>query len=76
MTLMCRLKAGREWHRSMMESCPLGLRSIASTMAWLSWSLLSEADTGLEVGRILLAEPHDKLAVQVTGTRLQLSQKL
>ena len=45
-TLMWRGTAGPVWRRSMMKSWPLGLRAIASVIAWSSTSSLSEARSG------------------------------
>src|SRR3954467_3549494 len=46
-TLMWRGSAGPLWRRSIMKSCPLGLRVIASSIAASSRSLPSEARSGL-----------------------------
>ena len=60
-TLMWRLSAGRAWRRSMMKSCPLGLRAIASVIACSSSVLFSEARTG---------GPARYVRVKETGGRL------
>ena len=61
----------------MMKSWPLGLRQIASAIAWSSkLVVLRGAQRCPQVGRVLLAEAHEELPVQVRRTRLQLSQKL
>src|SRR5215208_1398514 len=45
-TLMWRASAGALWRRSIMKSCPLGLRVIASSIAASSRSLPSDARSG------------------------------
>ena len=46
-TLIWRATAGRLWRRSMMKSCPLGLRAIASRIAASSVSSLSDWRSGV-----------------------------
>ena len=61
----------------MTKSWPLGLREIASSMARLSSSLPSEARSGARRSAASSWPRHMKsVPVQVTRTRLQLSQKL
>ena len=60
--LMWRPTAGRLGRRSMMKSCPLGLRLIASTIACSNAVIASEARSGVpQIGRVLLAEAHVEL---------------
>src|SRR5439155_5136600 len=46
-TLIWRATAGRLWRRSMMKSCPFGLRLIASRIAASSGSSLSDCRRGV-----------------------------